>query len=29
VGADHRDRQWNDTTAVLPRAAVSWRHEFQ
>jgi hypothetical protein len=29
VGADYQDRLWNDTTAVLPRASVSWRHEFQ
>jgi len=28
VGADYQDRLWNDTTAVLPRASVSWRHEF-
>ena len=29
VGADYRDRLWNDTTAVLPRASLTWRHEFQ
>lgn len=28
VGTDHRDRQWNDTSALLPRFSVSWRHEF-
>jgi hypothetical protein len=28
VGADYQDRLWNETTALLPRAAVSWRHEF-
>ena len=29
VGADYQDRLWNDTTALLPRASISWRHEFQ
>jgi hypothetical protein len=29
IGADYRDRQWNDTTALLARAALSWRHEFR
>jgi len=28
AGADYRDRQWNGTDAVLPRAWVSWRHAF-
>lgn len=28
VGADQRDRTWNDTDALLGRAFVSWRHEF-
>jgi hypothetical protein len=29
VGADYRDREWNDTDAVLPRASVSWRYQVQ
>jgi hypothetical protein len=29
VGADHRAREWNDTSAMLPRFWVSWQHEFQ
>ena len=29
AGGDYQDREWNDTDAVLPRFAVSWRHEFQ
>ena len=29
VGADYRDREWNETEAVLPRASVSWRYQFQ
>jgi hypothetical protein len=29
VGADYRDREWNDTEAVLPRASVSWRYQVQ
>jgi hypothetical protein len=29
AGADYEDRQWNDTTALLGRFYVSWRHEFQ
>ena len=28
VGADQRDRDWNDSDALLGRAFVSWRHEF-
>ncbi len=29
AGADYEDRRWNDTTALLPRIYVSWRHQFQ
>jgi hypothetical protein len=29
VGADHRDRDWNGTSATLPRAFVSWRRVFE
>ena len=29
VGADYEDREWNDTSALLPRFSVSWTHEFQ
>jgi hypothetical protein len=29
VGADYRDREWNDTEAVLPRASLSWRYQIQ
>jgi hypothetical protein len=29
AGADYRDREWNDTTALLPRASVTWRQEFR
>jgi hypothetical protein len=29
AGGDYQDREWNATDAVLPRFAVSWRHEFQ
>ncbi len=28
AGVDHRDREWNDSSAVLGRAWVSWRQEF-
>jgi len=28
AGADNRDRQWNDTSALLPRFSVSWHHEI-
>jgi len=29
AGADYQDREWNDTSALLARFSVSWRHEFQ
>lgn len=29
AGVDDRDRDWNGTTALLPRFAVSWRYEIQ
>jgi hypothetical protein len=28
AGADNRDRQWNDTSALLPRISISWHHEI-
>jgi hypothetical protein len=29
IGGDYQDREWNETSAVLPRFSVSWRQEFQ
>jgi hypothetical protein len=29
LGGDYRDREWNETSAFLPRFSVSWRQEFQ
>jgi hypothetical protein len=29
VGGDYRDREWNDSDALLPRLSVAWRREFQ
>ena len=29
AGADYRDREWNDTESVLPRASVSWHYQIQ
>ena len=29
AGGDFRDREWNQTDAMLPRFSVSWRREFQ
>jgi len=29
AGVDDRERDWNGTAAVLPRFAVSWRHEIR
>jgi hypothetical protein len=29
AGADYQDREWNGTSALLARFAVSWRHEFR
>ena len=29
AGVDHSDREWNDSSAVLGRAWVSWRQEFR
>jgi hypothetical protein len=28
VGADQEDRLWNDTSALLPRATLTWHHDF-
>ncbi len=28
VGADYRDRAWNDTDALLPRASLTWHQGF-
>ena len=28
VGADDEDRLWNDTSAFLPRATLTWSREF-
>ena len=28
VGADQRQRDWNDSDALLGRAFVTWRHDF-
>ena len=29
IGVDDRDRDWNATSATLPRAFASWRHDFR
>jgi len=29
VGGDYRDRDWNQSTALLPRAWVTWAHQFE
>jgi hypothetical protein len=29
AGGDYRDRTWKNTTAVLPRVSLTWRHEFR
>jgi hypothetical protein len=29
VGGDQRDRDWNDSSALLGRAYLNWRHEFR
>ena len=29
VGADYEDREWNDTSALLPRFSLTWTSEFR
>ena len=29
VGADYRDREWNDTAALLARASITWHYDLR
>jgi hypothetical protein len=29
IGADYRDREWDDTSALLPRASITWHYALR